>query len=198
MTDELRGRRVALLAADGVQHTELIQPREAVENAGAHLRLLSPSGGTIQSTHIDGTTGDAFRVNATVPDVYLDDFDALLLPGGIDNLQLLRASPDIVRFVHAFSESDKPIGAIGHGPRILIEADAVHGRSLTAAPDVHTDIRTAGGNVLDQDVVTDRVLVTGRGPESLPTFCSTIIEHFTKRDRQPSRWLRVLPSLRRR
>lgn len=181
MADELRGRRVALLATNGVEQVELTQPREAVERAGAHVQLLSISEGGIQAMHADLGPGDSFRVNARISDASPRDFDALLLPGGTFNTDRLRVDPGAVAFVRAFVGSGKPVGAIGHGPWTLVEADVVRGRTLTSSPSIHTDVRNAGGTVLDQEVVTDHSLVTSRGSDDLPAFCSTIVEWFAKR-----------------
>lgn len=181
MADELRGRRVALLATDGVEQVELTQPREAVEQAGAHVQLLSIHDGGIQAMYADVSTADIFRVNAVVSEAFPRDFDALLLPGGTFNSDSLRADPEAVEFVRAFAGSGKPLGAIGHGPWTLVEADVVRGRTLTSSPSIRTDVRNAGGTVLDQEVVTDHGLVTSRHSDDLPAFCATIVEQFAKR-----------------
>ena len=164
MTEELRGRRVAILATDGVEQVEYEQPRQAVEQAGAEVTLLSIRTGEIQSMHADIDKGDRFTVDRLVSEVSPDDFDALILPGGTVNPDGLRANPDAVGFVREFVRSGKPVGSICHGPWTLVEADVVRGRTLTSFPSIRTDIRNAGGDVVDQEVVTDNGLVTSRNP----------------------------------
>ena len=176
MSDELRGRRVAILATDGVEQVEYEQPRRAVEQAGGQVTLLSIHTGEIQSMHADIDKGDTFLVDTLVSEVSPDDFDALILPGGTVNPDGLRANADAVRFVRDFVRSGKPVGSIWHGPWTLVEADVVRGRTLTSFPSIRTDIRNAGGTVVDQDVVTDNGLVTSRKPDDLPAFCRKIVE----------------------
>ena len=187
MADELRGRRVAILATDGVEQVELTQPRQAVEQAGAQVTLLSIHDGEIQSMNADIDKGDTFRVDELVSDASPDDFDALILPGGTINPDGLRVNPDAVGFVRDFVRSGKPVGSICHGPWTLVEADVVRGRTLTSFPSIRTDIRNAGGNVVDQEVVTDHGLVTSRNPNDLPAFGAKIVEEFAEgRHRAPT------------
>jgi protease I len=178
MADELRGRRIAILATDGVEQVEYEQPRQAVENAGAQVTLVSIHAGEIQAMHADIDKGDTFTVDRLVTEVSVDDFDALILPGGTVNPDGLRASPDAVDFVRSFVNSGKPVGSICHGPWTLVEADVVSGRTLTSFPSIRTDIRNAGGDVVDEEVVVDRGLVTSRNPDDLPAFGSKIVEEF--------------------
>ena len=180
MTDELRGRRVAILATDGVEQVEYEQPRQAVEGAGAQVTLLSIHTGEIQAMNGDINKGDTFRVDQLVSEVSPDDFDALILPGGTVNPDGLRANADAVRFVRDFVRSGKPVGSICHGPWTLVEADVVRGRTLTSFPSIRTDIRNAGGNVVDQEVATDNGLVTSRNPDDLPAFGAKLVEEFAE------------------
>lgn len=176
----LTGQRVAVLAADGVEQVELVQPRSAVEDAGASTALLSLKPGEIQAMNHDVEKGDTFRVDRVVGECSPDEFDALLLPGGTTNPDKLRQDPDAVRFVRDFFATGKPVGVICHGPWTLVEADVVRGRTLTSYPSVRTDIRNAGGNVVDEEVVTDHGLVSSRNPDDLPAFCAKIVEEFAE------------------
>ncbi|WP_194827438.1 type 1 glutamine amidotransferase domain-containing protein [Nocardia sp. XZ_19_231] len=181
MTDRtLTGKRVAILATDGVEQVELVRPRAAVEDAGAVTTLVSLASGTIQAMNHDVEKGDTFSVDELVADVSPADFDALLLPGGTTNPDKLRQDPAAVRFVKEFVGTGKPVGVICHGPWTLVEADAVRGRTLTSYPSVRTDIRNAGGTVVDEEVVVDRGLVSSRNPDDLPAFCAKIVEEFAE------------------
>jgi protease I len=180
MADALRGRRVAILATDGVEQVEYEQPRQVVEQAGARVTLLSIHTGEIQAMHADIERGDTFTVDRLVSEVSVGDFDALILPGGTVNPDGLRVDPDAVGFVRSFVDSGKPVGSICHGPWMLVEAGVVSGRTLTSFPSIRTDIRNAGGDVVDQEVVVDRGLVTSRDPDDLPAFGSKIVEEFAE------------------
>ncbi|MGH3721781.1 MAG: type 1 glutamine amidotransferase domain-containing protein [Pseudonocardiaceae bacterium] len=183
MTSELAGLRVAVLAARGVEQVELVQPRQAVEAAGAHTELVSLEPGEIQATNQDIHPADRFVVDRVVAEVSIEDYDALILPGGAVNPDTLRQDPSAVAFVRDFVSSGKPVGVICHGPWTLVEADVVAGRTLTSYPSVRTDIRNAGGTVLDQEVVIDRNLVSSRKPDDLPAFCAAIVEEFARSPR---------------
>jgi protease I len=180
MANELRGRKVAILAADGVEQVELVQPRQAVEEAGAETQLLSIHSGEIQAMNRDINKADTFEVDGLVSEVSVDEFDALLLPGGTVNPDNLRMDENAVSFARDFVEQGKPVGVICHGPWTLVEADVVRGRTITSWPSVRTDLRNAGANVVDQEVVTDQGLVSSRSPDDLPAFCSKVVEEFAE------------------
>lgn len=180
MADELRGRRVAILATDGVEQVEYEQPRRAVDQAGGTVTLLSVHSGEIQAMNGDIDKGDRLTVDAVLADTSADSFDGLVLPGGTINPDRLRVDPDAVAFVRSFVAAGKPTGAICHGPWTLVEADVVRGRSVTSFHSIRTDLRNAGADVADQEVVTDKGLVTSRSPDDLPAFCSKIVEEFAE------------------
>ncbi|MCX5043929.1 type 1 glutamine amidotransferase [Aldersonia sp. NBC_00410] len=176
----LQDHTVAILATDGVEQVELTAPRSAVEAAGARTVLVSLESGEIQAMNKDTEKADSFPVDRTVTEVSIEDFDALILPGGTTNPDKLRQNADAVRFVREFVHARKPVGVICHGPWTLVEADVVRGRTLTAYPSVRTDIRNAGGTVVDEEVVVDGPLVSSRNPHDLPAFCAKIVEVFAK------------------
>lgn len=180
MSEELRGRRIAILAADGVEQVELEQPRQAVIDAGAETELLSLASDPIQAMHQDVHQGDTFEVDKVVSRADVHDYDGLILPGGTTNPDHLRQDEAAVGFVREFVSTGKPVGVICHGPWTLVEADVVRGRTLTGYPSVRTDIRNAGGNVVDQEVVVDQGLVSSRNPHDLPAFCAKIVEEFAE------------------
>ena len=180
MAGELQGKKVAILAADGVERVELEQPRDAVAQAGADVELLSIHPGEIQARNNDLDAAGTFTVDRLVADVSVDDYDALLLPGGTINPDQLRVDEHAVSFVRDFFASGKPIGTICHGPWTLVEAGVAQGRTLTSYPSVRTDLRNAGANVVDQEVVTDQGLVSSRSPDDLPAFCAKVVEEFAE------------------
>jgi len=170
----LAGRRVAVLATDGVEQVELVQPMEALRAAGAEVHLVSLECGDIQAMNHDDK-GDTFPVDRDVDEVKVADYQMLVIPGGVANPDRLRADERAVKLARDFVEHDKPVASICHGPWLLVEADAVRGRSLTSWPSLQTDIRNAGGEWLDQEVVVDQKLVTSRKPADLPAFCEKIV-----------------------
>jgi protease I len=177
MAGELQGKKVAFLLTDGVEQIEYIEPRKAVEAAGGEAQLVSLKQGTIQGfNHLD--KGDTFKVDLTVKEADPNDFDGLVLPGGVANPDILRTDQDAVAFVQAFFEAGKPVAAICHGPWTLVEADVVRGRTLTSWPSVRTDIQNAGGTWVDEEVHVDAGLVTSRKPDDLPAFCAKTVEEF--------------------
>jgi protease I len=186
MAGELSGKRVAILAADGVERVELEQPRQAVQDAGADVELLSIHDGEIAARNNDLEDAGTFSVDRQVADASVDDYDALLLPGGTVNPDKLRMDGDAVSFVRDFFSSGKPIGTICHGPWTLLEAGVVPGRRITSFPSLRTDLRNAGAEVLDQEVVTDDGLVSSRSPDDLPAFCAKVVEEFAE-GRHPAR-----------
>jgi protease I len=177
MANELQGKKIAFLATDGVEQIELVEPWKAVEHAGGELELLSIRPGKIQGFE-DLDKGEEFPVDKHVSQADPDDYEGLVLPGGVANPDSLRMDEDAVRFVKNFSETGKPIGVICHGPWTLVEADVVKGRKITSWPSLKTDITNAGGNWVDEEVVVDAGLVSSRKPDDLPAFCAKIVEEF--------------------
>jgi protease I len=175
----LQGKKIAFLATDGVEQVELTDPWEAVRNAGAEVVLVSLEMGSIQGfEHLD--KGKTFAVDAAVGAVSAEDFDGLVLPGGVANPDHLRMDEKAVGFVRSFVESGKPVGVICHGPWTLVEADVVRGRTLTSFPSVRTDLENAGADWVDEEVVVDNGLVSSRDPDDLPAFCRKIVEEFAE------------------
>jgi protease I len=179
MAQDISGKCVAFLATDMVEQVELTEPWKAVEQAGGKPELVSLEHGDIQGfNHYD--KADTFEVDRIVEEVSADEYDALVLPGGVGNPDQLRMTPDAVRFVRSFVESGKPVGVICHGPWTLVEADCVRGRTLTSFASVKTDIRNAGGNWVDEEVHVDNGLVSSRKPDDLPAFCSKLVEEIAE------------------
>jgi protease I len=175
MANRLEGKRVAFLAADGVEQVELTEPWKAVEKEGGQPELISIDEGEIQGfDHLDH--GDKFEVDKTVAEADPDDYDGLVQPGGVANPDFLRADADAVRFTRAFFGAGKPVAEICHGSWMLVEADVVRGRKITSWPSLKTDIRNAGGEWVDEAVVVDNGLVTSREPDDLPAFCDKLVE----------------------
>jgi protease I len=180
MADELQGKTIAIIATDGVEQVELTEPRKAVEAAGATTELISLETGEIHAMNSDINPADTFTVDKAIGEASPDAYDGLILPGGTVNADRLRLEDDVVSFVQKFFSSGKPVGVICHGPWTLVEADLVRDRTLTSFPSVRTDIRNAGGNWVDEEVVVDQGLVSSRNPDDLPAFCAKIVEEFAE------------------
>jgi protease I len=175
--DNISGRRVAILATDGVEQVELTEPRKALDAAGAKTSVVSPKSGTIKAWQHDHW-GDQIKVDIPLAEARPEDFDSLMLPGGVMNPDKLRTDPAAVKFVRDFFNAGKPVAAICHGPWLLVEAGVLQGRSVTSWPSLQTDIRNAGGDWVDREVVVDEGLVTSRKPDDIPAFNAKMIEEF--------------------
>jgi len=180
MAGKLDGKRIAILATDGVEQVELTRPRDAVLEEGAQVDIVSVSEGEFQAMNHDIEPADTFTADKTAGQASAEDYDALILPGGTVNADRLRMDADVLDFVRQIFDAGKPVGAICHGPWNLVEADLVKGRTLTSYPSLRTDIRNAGGKVVDHEVVTDQGLVSSRNPDDLPAFCAAIVAEFAK------------------
>ena len=179
MTQRLGGRRIAILATDGVEHVELTEPRKALDAAGAKTILVCPTADTIRTWHRDQWSYEV-KVDLLLERANADNFDALLIPGGVMSPDRLRVIPTAVRFVKQFARAGRPIASISHGPWLLVEADAVRNRTVTSWPSLHTDIKNAGADWVDREVVTDSGLVTSRKPDDIPVFNRTMIAEFAE------------------
>lgn len=177
--ETLNGKRVAILATDGVEQVELTQPRQALEASGALTMVVSPKEGTIKGWQHD-RWGDHIKVDLPLREARAEEFDALLIPGGVMNPDTLRMEKKAVDFVRAFFSQGKPVAAICHGPWLLVEAGVLRGRTVTSWPSLQTDIRNAGGDWVDREVVTDEGLVTSRKPDDIPAFSSKMVEEFAE------------------
>jgi protease I len=180
MTKQLEGTTVAILATDGFERIELEEPRGALLGAGARTEILSTHDGEIQARQMDIVSAGSLPVDRVVSDASVEDYDALLLPGGTVNPDKLRMDAGAVEFVRAFADSGKPIAAICHGPWTLVEADVVRGRRVTSWPSLRTDLRNAGAEVVDEELVIDEQFITSRSPDDLPAFCAGIVEQFSQ------------------
>jgi protease I len=180
MAQALEGQTVAILATDGVERIELEEPRGALRGAGARTEVLSLHDGEIQARQMDIVSAGTIPVDKLVSDASVDDYDALLLPGGTVNPDKLRMDDTAVGFVRDFVATGKPVAAICHGPWTLAEADVVRGRRLTSWPSIRTDLRNAGAEVVDEELVVDEQFTTSRSPDDLPAFCAGIVEQFSR------------------
>jgi protease I len=177
MATKLSGQKVAILAADGFEEVELTNPKKALDEAGAKTTVVSIKSGKIQGmNHAD--KGKTVAVDLTLAEAKVQDFDALLIPGGLMNPDALRSSEEALEFVRHFFREGKPVAAICHAPWVLIDAGVVRGRTLTSWPAIKTDVRNAGGNWVDEEVVVDNGLVTSRKPDDIPAFNEKMIEEF--------------------
>lgn len=179
MANRIDGKRIAFIATDGVQHDELESPWQAVKEAGGTPELVSMKAGTIQAVR-GGEKTATFQVDRTFDDASAADYDALVIPGGVANPDKLRTDARAVSFVRAFVDGGKPVAAICHGPWMLVEADALRGRTVTSWPSLRTDIRNAGGTWVDEEVHVDRGIVTSRKPDDLPAFNRTMLEEIVE------------------
>lgn len=180
MSNELDGKRIAFLAADGVEKVEFEQPRKALQDAGAQTDLLSLKDGEIEARNHDLEPAGTIAVDRTVSDASVDDYDGLILPGGTVNPDKLRADKDAVAFVRDFVDSGKPVAAICHGPWTLVEAGVVAGRRMTSYNSIRTDLRNAGARVVDEEVVVDKNIITSRSPRDLEAFCATVVKQLAQ------------------
>jgi protease I len=184
---DLTGKKIAFLVAqEGVEEVELTKPWEAVKAAGGTPILVAPQTGEVQAfNHLD--KGSTFPVDETLREAKPDDYAGVVLPGGVANPDQLRTDADAIRFLRELFSSGKPVGVICHGPWTLVEADLVRDRTLTSWPSLKTDIRNAGGNWVDEEVVVDQGLVSSRNPDDLPAFCEKIVEEFAEGRHQVAR-----------
>ncbi|MGF1479323.1 MAG: type 1 glutamine amidotransferase domain-containing protein [Cyanophyceae cyanobacterium] len=186
MAQELNGKKVAILVAQGFEQVELTKPKDALVKAGAQVHIVSPESEQVQGwNHYD--KADFFPVDVPIDQANASNYDALLLPGGTVNPDQLRTNKTAVEFVKSFFEAGKPVAAICHGPWTLVEADVVKGRTITSYPSVSTDLKNAGANWVDQEVVVDRGLITSRQPDDIPAFISKVIEEFAVGQHQEQR-----------
>ena len=175
----LNGKKVAILVEDGFEQVELTSPKEALEEAGAKTYIISPKRDKVKGWE-HTKWGQEFPVDVAIEQANASDYDALLLPGGVMNPDKLRVNKQAIQFVHNFFDQQKPVAAICHGPWVLVEADVVNGRKMTSYPSIQTDLKNAGANWVDQEVVVDQGLVTSRSPNDLPAFNRKLVEEIAE------------------
>jgi len=175
MADRAKGRYVAVLASDGFEESELFEPKKAVEAEGGVVHIISDASGEIEANR-HREKGASIAVDKTLDEADASDYDTLMIPGGLFSPDHLRTNEKAIRFVKRFFENKRPVAAICHGPQLLIEADAVKGRRMTSVPAIRTDLKNAGGDVVDEAVVVDQGLVTSRTPDDLKAFCDKLVE----------------------
>jgi len=186
MASHLKDKKIAFLATDGFNEAELMEPRKAFEEAGAHTEVVSPNSGTIKAWNHSGW-GESVKVDRTLDSANADEYDALILPGGVINPDQLRMNPKAVKFVQRFVSSGKTIGAICHGSWTLLETGALKGKTVTSWPSLKTDLKNAGAHWVDKEVVTDGQFITSRNPDDIPAFNRVVIESVTNPTQQPAR-----------
>lgn len=179
MAGKLDGKKVAILVENGFEESELMEPKKAIEQAGAKALIVSPVTGKVRGWKNGNWSGE-IAVDVPLTDARVEDFDALVLPGGVINPDKLRTSTTAVALVRAFYQAKKPIASVCHGPWMLVEADAVRGRRVTSWPSLQTDLRNAGADWVDEEVVTDQGIVTSRRPEDLPAFTRKLVEEIAE------------------
>lgn len=177
MSDQLKGKKIAILATDGFEEVELSKPRKALDDAGATTHIVAPKTGTIKAWDQDHWSDD-YDVDVTLDEANAEDYDNLLLPGGVMNPDTLRLNKKAIQFVSAFLHAGKPIAAICHAPQLLIETGELKGRKMTSYPSLQTDLKNAGANWVDEEVVVDQGLTTSRKPADIPAFNAKMIEEF--------------------
>jgi protease I len=179
MTKQLDGKRVAILVADGFEQIEMTKPRQALEDAGADTRIVSIKTGKVQGVNHD-EKGDKFEVDLALDSAEAEDFDALLIPGGLMSPDAMRQEENALEFARHFFDAGKPVAVICHGPQVLISADLVRGRTMTSWPAIKVDMKNAGANWVDEEVVVDNGLVSSRKPDDIPAFNRKMIEEFAE------------------
>mgnify|MGYP002624757210 CR=1 FL=1 len=176
---KLNGKKVAVLATDGFEQSELVQPVEALRDAGATVEIVSPKSGSIRGWEM-GNWGKEIQVDRTLDGAEADDYHALVLPGGVMNPDKLRMREDATSFVREFFKAGKPVSAICHGPQVLIDCGVLEGRTVTSYPSIKMDLKNAGARWTDQEVVVDEGLTTSRTPDDLPAFIAKTIEEIAE------------------